>query len=79
MPTPELIALVIQGGAVVALLAWVWDLRAQRKYQEMLRLEERRERLESAAILRTVGDALRELTSAIDALVDGPPTRKARP
>lgn len=79
MPTPELIALIIQGGAVVALLAWVWDLRAQRKYQEMLRQEERRERLENAAILRTVGDALRELTSAVDALVEGRSAKRARP
>lgn len=73
MPTSELIALVLQGGAAAVLLLWVWDLREQRK-------QERTERLENASVMRTVGEALGELTDSIEALLENrtprPPRRR---
>lgn len=71
MPPTDTIALVLQGGAVVVLLLWVWDLRAQRQ-------QERAERLKDAEVMRTVGTALGELTSAIYALIDGEQPRAPR-
>lgn len=78
MPTPELIALVLQGGAVVVLLFWNWDLRAERKVERDRTAQERAERIENAAVLRTVGSALGELTSAIHSITDdrSPRTRR---
>jgi hypothetical protein len=58
MPSIELITLVLQGGAVVVLLLWVADLRKQRE-------QERAERLENAAVMRTVSQSLAELTAAV--------------
>lgn len=73
MPQSDLIALVLQGGAVVVLLLWVWDLRRQRD-------QERAERQENSAILRTMAQGLGELTNSIEALIDGqrprPPRRR---
>ena len=73
MPTSELIALVLQGGAVAVLLLWNYDLRKHRE-------QERSERLENAAVMRTVGQALGELTDSIEALIEGrqprPPRRR---
>lgn len=71
MPSPDLIALVLQGGAVVVLLLWVWDLRSQRK-------QERDERIANAEAMRTVGQSLGELTSSIESLMDGRPSRPPR-
>lgn len=71
MPSGELVALVLQGGATVVLLLWVWDLRAQRR-------EERAERIANAETMRTVGTALGELTSAIQDSLEGRATRQTR-
>lgn len=71
MPPSDTIALVLQGGAVVVLLLWVWDLREQRK-------QERTERLANAEVMRTVGSALGDLTEAIEAIVEGRGVRPPR-
>lgn len=69
MSTPELIALVLQGGAVVVLYLWVVDLKEQRK-------QERTERIANAEVMKTVGEALGELTTTVGHLVDGTRTRR---
>lgn len=69
MPTPETITLIVQGGAIVALVFWIWDLRAQRR-------EERAERIQTAATMTTVAAALKELTDAVKASIE--PPRRSR-
>lgn len=74
MPTPDtvqLIALIIQGGAVVVLFLWNRDLQEQRK-------QERVERLANAEVMRTIGASLGDLTEAIEALIDGRSVRSPR-
>lgn len=71
MATEQLVALILQGGAVVVLFLWVRDLQEQRK-------TERDERIANAEVIRTVGVALGELTAAINALVDEEPPRPPR-
>lgn len=64
MPEANLISLVTgAGGAVVALLLWIWDLRKQRD-------QEREERIKNAEVMATVGSALGELTTEIGPLVE---------
>lgn len=58
MPDGSLIQLVLQGGAVVVLLLWVWDLRSQRD-------QERKERRENFTALQLVTQALKDLTDAV--------------
>ena len=72
MSTPELIALILQGGAVVVLYLWIRDLQAQRA-------QERTERIENAVTMRTVGESLGKLTDSIEALIDGRAPRSPRP
>ena len=71
MSTPELIGLILQGGAVVVLFLWVLDLRDQRK-------QERSERLENNALMRDMTQAVGGLTDSIDALFEGRPPRPPR-
>ena len=71
MSTPELIGLILQGGAVVVLFLWVLDLRDQRK-------QERNERLENNALMRDMTQAVGGLTDSIDALLEGRPPRPPR-
>ena len=71
MSTPELIGLILQGGAVVVLFLWVLDLRDQRK-------QERSERLENNALMRDMTQAVGGLTDSIDALLEGRPPRPPR-
>lgn len=78
MSTPELIALVLQGGAVVVLYLWVVDLKEQRKHQEKLREQERAERLENASVMRETSRALGVLTKSIEAIVEQKPPRRPR-
>lgn len=69
MPTSEIVSLILQGGAAAVLIFWVWDLREQRK-------QERAERIANAEILRTVSQALGDLTDSIESLLEG---RQPRP
>lgn len=78
MSTPEIIALVLQGGAVVVLCWWIIDLKDQRKYQDKLREQERQERIANAEVMRTVGQSLGALTNSIEALINGDPPRPPR-
>lgn len=78
MSTPELIALVLQGGAVVVLYLWIVDLKDQRKHQEKLREEERAERIENASVMRETSQALGRLTNVVEALVAEKPARAPR-
>lgn len=78
MSTPELIALVLQGGAVVVFYLWIVDLKEQRKHQEKLREEERSERIENASVMRETSQSLGRLTKAIEAIIDGRPARAPR-
>lgn len=71
MPPMETISLVLQGGAVVVLLLWVWDLRK-------LREQERSERLANAEVMREVGSSLGELTHSINALIEGTRPERTR-
>lgn len=71
MPPLDLITIVLQGGAVVVLLLWVFDLRAQRR-------EERSERIANGVIMREVGASLGELTEAIEALIEDRSPRPSR-
>ena len=78
MSTPELIALVLQGGAVVVLYLWIMDLKEQRKHQDKLREQERAERLENASVMRETSRALGVLTKSIEAIVQEQPPRPPR-
>jgi hypothetical protein len=81
MPEGSVISLVLQGGAVVALLMWIWDLREQRKHQDKLREQERAERIENASVMRETSQALGRLTNVVGAQIGEPPARapRARP
>jgi hypothetical protein len=76
--TPEVIALVLQGGAVVVLYLWVADLKDQRKHQDKLREQERAERLENASVMRETSQALGVLTKSIEAIVEHQSPRPPR-
>jgi hypothetical protein len=63
--------LVGNGGAIVAMLLWNWDLRKQRD-------REHAERREDAAAMRTLADGVKELTGAVKELLPPTPTRSLR-